>query len=141
MNLYELECHAVELKAKDMNARGVLRKLFMEYCNKNELNKALEVKLEFEKLGPLSPGMKGALLGAYTRKESSEAAYQIYKEITSTLSSEENWSFDLYKLLDLVSLLAKNRRKEGKFNEFYTVAVTYMSLNLACSLQRPFQFC
>lgn len=43
MNLEELECHLIELRSKNMNTRGVLRRLLQEYCRVKAFDRALEV--------------------------------------------------------------------------------------------------
>jgi len=114
MDTQALECHAQELHAKALNPRGTLRRLFIKYCQENELEKALEVKAHFEKLGQLSPGMKGSLFGVYIRKGNLEAASELYKELVTLAKTAEDWSMDLHKLLDLVTLMAKHDQRQGE---------------------------
>lgn len=51
MNEEALRSHLVELEAKGMNTRGVLRKLLQEYCRTNNLNAAREIVKKCTKEG------------------------------------------------------------------------------------------
>jgi len=44
MNVEELEAHLIELKSKEMNTRGVLRKLLQAHCRFNNVDRALQIK-------------------------------------------------------------------------------------------------
>jgi leucine-rich PPR motif-containing protein, mitochondrial len=44
MNLEELEAHLIELKSKQMNTRGVLRKLLQIHCRNRNVERALQIK-------------------------------------------------------------------------------------------------
>lgn len=44
MNLEELEAHLIELKSKQMNTRGVLRKLLQIHCRNHNVERALQIK-------------------------------------------------------------------------------------------------
>jgi ribosomal protein L29 len=44
MNVEELEAHLIELKSKQMNTRGVLRKLLQIHCRNRNVERALQIK-------------------------------------------------------------------------------------------------
>lgn len=51
MNESSLKAHLIELEAKGMNTRGVLRKLLQQYCREGNLNAAREIVDKCEKEG------------------------------------------------------------------------------------------
>lgn len=44
MTIEELESHLIELESKQLNTRGVLRKLLIQYCQKKDMRKASEIE-------------------------------------------------------------------------------------------------
>jgi len=115
-----LESHAEELKAKNLNARGTLRKLFIKYCQTKEFSKALRLKDEFEReYGPLTTGMKSSLLGLYIQKRQVQPALDLYEQlklVTDEQDGEEKWQLDCYKLYDLAAILVERDMEDRKYN-------------------------
>lgn len=48
MTVDELECHLLELKAKNLNIRGVLRKLLQLHCRFSNVDRAMEIHKRHE---------------------------------------------------------------------------------------------
>lgn len=68
MSIDELEFHLVELEAKQMNTRGVLRRLLQVCVRDNRLQRALEIKQKCDKLKvQTSPGMLASTFELYTK--------------------------------------------------------------------------
>ncbi|ODN00722.1 Leucine-rich PPR motif-containing protein, mitochondrial [Orchesella cincta] len=112
MDTTALESHKEELTSKDLNARGTYRKLFLKYCQKGDLSKALETKTIFERdFGELSTGMKSALMGTYVNNAILEPALQIFDEIRNNQihadGGDTNAELDVYKIIDLAALMAR----------------------------------
>lgn len=105
-----LECHKQELESKEMNVRGTNRKLFLKYCARGDLEKALEIKSNFEKEhGSLSLGMKSSLMSAYVQNKMLEPALEIFHQLNDTNTDEDTSQVELdtYKIIDLATLMAK----------------------------------
>jgi hypothetical protein len=118
MSLEELECHLIELESKNMNTRGVLRRLLMLYCSRGNTVKSNEVVDKLRQMRcQFSPGMSAAVLDLRLKTDSCELAWSVYKELRRT---HPDFNIDRYKILKLADLLMKQNRFEGK-----TVAFTY----------------
>lgn len=50
MVLSQLEAHLIELESKNMNTRGVLRKLLQEYCRQSKIEDAKKIIAKCESL-------------------------------------------------------------------------------------------
>lgn len=93
-----------------MNTRGIDRKLFLKYCQKGDLPKALKVKEAFEEeFGKLSAGMKSALMGAYIQQGLLQESLEIHQQL---IDSNNGAEIDTFKLIDLATLLVRNGRIE-----------------------------
>lgn len=114
MNTVSLESHKVELESKEMNTRGTTRKLFLKYCASENLDKVLQAKTEFEnEHGVISRGMKAALMGAYIRNGVLEPAWQLYQELTNVDNAASDVVVDVYKVIDLATLMVQNGQIEA----------------------------
>lgn len=119
MDTRTLECLVEELTSKSMNTRGALRKLFLKYCQSNDLERALEVKDKFEMdSATLSDGMKAALFGLYVRNgllEPATAIYRSLRESRNKSGEKESVDIDFYKIVDLATLMLQNNLIEGTY--------------------------
>lgn len=85
MSIDELECHLVELEAKQMNTRGVLRRLLQMCVRDNRLERAIEIKNKCEKLKvQTSPGMLASIFEMYTKLEDLANAQQSLQALQQT---------------------------------------------------------
>lgn len=106
MNISELECHLIELQNKNMEIRGVLRRLIQEYARVGDLQRVNELRQKFSNAGYVeSAGMKAALLYSYVRNDNVDNALEMYDEVKTTSTS---FVIDSFKVLDLATLLVKN---------------------------------
>lgn len=85
MSLDELERHLIELEAKQMNTRGVLRRLLQLSVRDNRLERALELQTKCEKLKvQISPGMLAAILDLHIKLKNLPQAQQSLKRLQNT---------------------------------------------------------
>ncbi|XP_073828220.1 leucine-rich pentatricopeptide repeat containing 2 [Musca autumnalis] len=103
MNLDELECHLVELEAKQMNTRGVLRRLLQLCVRENRLERAQEIKKKCDQLQvQTSPGMLASIFDMYTKLKDLPNAQKYLKTIRE---SYPGFQIDEHKFVDYASLL------------------------------------
>ncbi|KAJ9588803.1 hypothetical protein L9F63_017914, partial [Diploptera punctata] len=112
MIVEDLESHVVELKSKDMNRRGVLRKLIQEYCRQGDIQNALKAKKEFEAAGyKFSAGMLASLFDLMIQAgnlEGAEQSLQDFKQHAPQLVLDE------HKVIDFATLLvSKGHFEDG----------------------------
>lgn len=82
MSVDELECHLVELESKQMNTRGVLRRLLQVCVRDNRLERAVEIKRKCDVLQvQTSPGMLASIFELYTKLGDLKNAQQSLKTI------------------------------------------------------------
>ncbi|KAH1027735.1 hypothetical protein HUJ05_001189 [Dendroctonus ponderosae] len=111
MNLDELECHLIELREKNMEIRGVLRKLIQLHAGNGKVQRVKELRELFRQSGySESAGMKSAIMHSYIVGEQLDEAINLYDELKL---SHPDFKLDNYKIIDLVKLLVENNR----FNE------------------------
>lgn len=114
MNVDELECHLTELISKEMDVRGVLRKLILEHCRLGNSKRIIELQEKFQEYGyKESPGINGALLQTYIQSGHLDLALDTYKNM-----KEKNKKFDIdeFKIINLATLLVKNNRFDEAMN-------------------------
>ncbi|KAF2901912.1 hypothetical protein ILUMI_04268 [Ignelater luminosus] len=108
MNVSELECHLIELQNKNMEVRGVLRRLIQEYARTGDEKKVNELRQKFSNAGYVeTAGMKAALMYSYITNDNVDSALKIYDEVKKTSTS---FFIDSFKVLDLATLLIKNNQ-------------------------------
>ncbi|KAK9878882.1 hypothetical protein WA026_003711 [Henosepilachna vigintioctopunctata] len=108
MNTEELECHLIELKAKAMETRGVLRKLIQKHTNEGNIERVKQLENELiSNQYATSPGLRASLMHTYIKEENLSAALEIYHELKQ---NSPNFNVDGYKLIDLATLLVRNNR-------------------------------
>ncbi|XP_037813654.1 leucine-rich PPR motif-containing protein, mitochondrial [Lucilia sericata] len=105
MNIDELECHLVELEAKQMNTRGVLRRLLQVCVRDNRLERAVEIKNKCDKLKvQTSPGMLASIFEMYTKLGDLAKAQESLKILQQTYPG---FQIDEHKHVDYATLLVK----------------------------------
>lgn len=115
MNLEQLECHLLELENKNMETRGVLRKLIQMHSNTGNSKRVEELKKKIiEKGYEESPGMKSSRMHSFIQSRNVTAALDMYHEIKSL---HPGFKLDNFKILDLATLLVS----ENKFEEAITL--------------------
>ncbi|XP_068626542.1 leucine-rich PPR motif-containing protein, mitochondrial isoform X2 [Battus philenor] len=112
MNEESLRAHLCELEAKNMNTRGVLRKLLLQYCKENNLKAALEIVDKCQKEGVfLSAGMKAAIFDLHVKLGELESAELVLNDLNKTFP---NFTLDEFKLIDFATLMVyKNKIKQA----------------------------
>ena len=103
MSPEDLECHLIELRSKNMDARTVMRTLILTYCRTNNEKRVMELRAEFKAAGyEETPGMKSSFMHSYTMARKLEFAVGMYNEI-----KRENSYFkiDAYKIIDVATLM------------------------------------
>ena len=104
----------LELKSKDMNRRGVLRRLIQEYCRQGNVKSALEAKKEFEESGyKFSAGMLAALFDLMVRAGDLQEAEDILQKFRQ---QNPELILDEHKVIDYATLLISNHQFEGNLN-------------------------
>lgn len=107
MSLKELECHLIELREKNMETRGLLRKLINQHCKSGNVQRVTELCHDFEKAGyNMTAGMKSNLLDLYIKNNNLEKAWETYKTIKKTFSS---FTVDEFKIIDLAKVLYEHK--------------------------------
>lgn len=106
MTLEELECHLVELQTKNLNTRGVLRRLLQLSVRENKLDRALEIKkmCEEQKV-EVSPGMLASIFDLHIKTNNAREAEEVYKQIKK---SYPGFLLDEHKILDFAAVLVEN---------------------------------
>ncbi|XP_076250626.1 leucine-rich PPR motif-containing protein, mitochondrial-like isoform X2 [Rhynchophorus ferrugineus] len=113
MDTDSLECHLIELESKNMETRGVLRKLMLQHAQKGNLQRVKEILTKLTELGyEISFGMKSVIMHNLILGGHVQEAFQLYSEITTTSS----YKLDDFKIIDLATLLLKNNRFDEAFH-------------------------
>ncbi|XP_047468526.1 leucine-rich PPR motif-containing protein, mitochondrial-like [Penaeus chinensis] len=112
MNVEELECHLVELRAKGLNTRGTLRRLLIMHASNNNAQRVLALIKEAGEVS-LSGGMMSSIMTTLTESGSADSALAVYKELQTKYPS---FNVDSYKVIDLCTLLVKKKRTEDAVN-------------------------
>jgi leucine-rich PPR motif-containing protein, mitochondrial len=108
MNLEQLECHLLELQAKDMNPRGVLRRLLTLNCREGKLERAKEVKAMCDQLNvDLSPGMMANIFDLYVRTKDTAKATETLDEVRARFPG---FLVDEHKIIDYAALLVEEQQ-------------------------------
>lgn len=106
MTVDELECHLLELKAKNLNIRGVLRKLLQLHCRFSNVDRAMEIHKELLSGGcQFSAGMLSSLLQLYT---SAGRVYEAEKCLVELQTKHGDFEIDSFKIVDLATVLTAN---------------------------------
>lgn len=110
MTVEELECHLLELENKNMETRGVLRKLIQVHSSTGNHKRATELRNKFISLGYTeSAGMKASVMYNYVQLKDLSAALDLYQEIKLLYP---RFRMDNFKAVDLAALLVENGKTE-----------------------------
>lgn len=110
MTIEQLECHLLELENKNMETRGVLRKLIQMHSNIGNYTRVNELRGKFIALGySESPGMKSSIMQNFIHSKDLSAALDLYKEIKML---HPNFRIDSFKVIDLAALLVELGKTE-----------------------------
>lgn len=103
MNYDELESHLSELQGKQMNTRGVLRKILQMAVKEKRYEQALQWKQRCDEVSmDYSPGMVASCIELYTKLGKAAEA----KEMWNTLETKfPNFTIDEHKAVDYANLL------------------------------------
>ncbi|KAL2729043.1 hypothetical protein V1478_006675 [Vespula squamosa] len=114
MDLERLFNHIIELKSKNLNARGATKRLLNQYCKYNNLKGAESIKKEiitnnFE----WTPGMRAMLFNLYVKNNLLDKAEAELNEIRNNFSS---FKYDSDKILSYAISLVENNRLDDAFD-------------------------
>ncbi|XP_014609746.1 PREDICTED: leucine-rich PPR motif-containing protein, mitochondrial-like [Polistes canadensis] len=127
MDIEQLHNHMIELKFKNMNIRGVLKKLLDQYCKQNDLKAAEKIKEEIILNNfDWTPGMRAGLFHLYVRNNLLDKAEAELNEIQTKYSE---FKLDTSKILLYAVSLVKNNRVEDAFNLINNVKNINISSN------------
>ncbi|KAF5305557.1 hypothetical protein FQA39_LY01648 [Lamprigera yunnana] len=108
MNVIELESHLIELKNKQMETRGIIRRLINEYCKLGKYKWVLQLRSELlDEKYEESPGMQTGILHAFVMEGNIEEALKMYESLKK---SHSNFKIDEFKIIDLATVLVKNNK-------------------------------
>ena len=106
MTLEELECHLVELESKNLNTRGVLRRLLQLCVQKGKYERALEMKKKCDELRvDVSSGMMASVFEMYIKTKRLTAAESTLADLKKNYPG---FLIDDHKIIDFSSLLIEN---------------------------------
>ncbi|XP_066150797.1 leucine-rich PPR motif-containing protein, mitochondrial isoform X2 [Euwallacea fornicatus] len=113
MDLDSLEAHLIELQEKNMETRGVLRKLILLHASKGNVQRVKELRQLFSDSDyEESPGMKSSIMHSWATTNCLDDAMNLYDELKI---SHPRFELDSFKIIDLVSLLVKHDRFDEGF--------------------------
>lgn len=106
MSVDDMENHLIELEAKEMETRGLLRKLIIEHCRLGNSDRVKELQEKFISSGyKETAGIKGVMLHNYLESNHLNQALEVYDEIKTM---HPNFNIDDFKIINLATLLIKN---------------------------------
>ncbi|KAL1506448.1 hypothetical protein ABEB36_005813 [Hypothenemus hampei] len=115
MNLDDLECHLIELQSKNMETRGVLRKLIQMHAKHGNTARVHELRDLFISSGyEESSGIKSAIMHNYVLGGHLQEALKIYNDLKI---NDSDFSLDSFKMIDLAKLSIEN----DKFDEGFSI--------------------
>ncbi|XP_035730779.1 leucine-rich PPR motif-containing protein, mitochondrial-like [Vespa mandarinia] len=114
MDTEGLRNHIIELKSKNMNTRGTIKRLLERYCKYNDLKGAEAIKEEIISNNiDWTPGMRAMLFDLYVKNNLLDKAEAELNEIRSNYS---HFMLDNNKILSYAICLVKNNRLDDAFN-------------------------
>lgn len=113
MNFEELESHLAELDGKQMNSRGVLRKMLQLAVKEKRYENALQLKDKCDEMGmDFSAGMLASCIELYTKTERAEEAKKLWTDLETRFP---DFVTDEHKAIDFAGFLIKqNQIEEAK---------------------------
>ncbi|KAH8315031.1 hypothetical protein KR059_002356 [Drosophila kikkawai] len=111
MSLDELECHLVELEAKQLNPRGVLRRLLQLTVRSGRLERAQELLAKCQALKvQSSAGMLASILDLHIKLSDLPRAQKTLDQLRSSYPA---FQLDEHKLIDFAALLVRGEQLEA----------------------------
>ncbi|KAH8289115.1 hypothetical protein KR054_000550 [Drosophila jambulina] len=111
MTLDELECHLVELEAKQLNPRGVLRRLLQLSVRSGRLERAQQLLAKCQALKvQSSAGMLASILDLHIKLGDLPRAQQTLQQLSSSYPA---FQLDEHKLIDYAALLVRGEQLEA----------------------------
>ncbi|CAM1328406.1 LRPPRC (predicted), partial [Pycnogonum litorale] len=108
MNLDELEAHFIELKSKNMNTRGILRKLLLLHCRLKNYERAVELKKITEDEGhEMTSSVYSSLIELFCHYKKLDKAVECKNWIDV---NDSNFMIDDYKIINLARMYTQNGR-------------------------------
>lgn len=122
MAVEELENHLLELRRKDLNTRGILKRLLLLHCKNLNVNRVLEIKEELDQKDFVyTSGMYAQLIDLFVSTENLPEALKLL----GFLKADKEFRFDTYKVLNLCTLMVK----EGMADEALQLLSQQKELN------------
>ncbi|XP_016998674.2 leucine-rich PPR motif-containing protein, mitochondrial [Drosophila takahashii] len=111
MSLDELECHLVELEAKQLNPRGVLRRLLQLSVRSGRLERAQQLLSKCQALKvQTSAGMMASILDLHIKLRDLPKAQQSLEQLSSSYPA---FQIDEHKVIDFAALLVHGQQLEA----------------------------
>lgn len=111
MTLEELKLQLTELESKNMNTRGILRRILQLAVRENQLDLALKVKQKCDVLNlDMSPGMQACIFDLHVKTKNSEEASKALRKLNHRFPG---FLLDEFKIVDFAALLVE----KGDMNE------------------------
>ncbi|XP_046753212.1 leucine-rich PPR motif-containing protein, mitochondrial [Diprion similis] len=111
MSLDQLEGHLVNLEAKSMNTRGVLRRLLQVYCREKNFKKAEETaKLFTDNNFEWSSGMLSNMFSLYATNNMLDEADIYFRDLKR---NHKDFKIDDFKIINYATALVKNKKFES----------------------------
>ncbi|SPP86284.1 leucine-rich PPR motif-containing protein, mitochondrial [Drosophila guanche] len=111
MSQDELECHLIELEAKQLNPRGVLRRLLQLSVRNGRLERAQQLLAKCQALNvQSSAGMQASIFDLHIKLRDLKRAQQSLEKLQSTYPG---FMIDEHKLIDFAGLLVHGGQLEA----------------------------
>ncbi|XP_016980135.1 leucine-rich PPR motif-containing protein, mitochondrial [Drosophila rhopaloa] len=111
MSLDELECHLVELESKQLNPRGVLRRLLQLSVRSGRLERAQQLLAKCQALKvQTSAGMMASILDLHIKLRDLPRAQEALQRLRSTYPA---FQIDEHKVIDFAGLLVQGQQLEA----------------------------
>ncbi|KAH8366670.1 hypothetical protein KR084_011336 [Drosophila pseudotakahashii] len=111
MSLDELECHLVELESKQLNPRGVLRRLLQLSVRNGRLERAQQLLTKCQALKvQTSAGMMASILDLHIKLRDLPRAQQSLEQLSSSYPA---FQIDEHKVIDYAALLVHGQQLEA----------------------------
>ncbi|XP_039227627.1 leucine-rich PPR motif-containing protein, mitochondrial [Drosophila yakuba] len=111
MSIDELECHLVELESKQLNPRGVLRRLLQLSVRSGRLERAQQLLAKCQALKvQTSAGMMASILDLHIKLRDLPRAQESLERLSSTYPA---FQIDEHKVIDYAALLVQGQQLEA----------------------------
>ncbi|KMZ07655.1 leucine-rich PPR motif-containing protein, mitochondrial [Drosophila simulans] len=111
MSIDELECHLVELESKQLNPRGVLRRLLQLSVRSGRLERAQQLLAKCQVLKVQeSAGMMASILDLHIKLRDLPRAQESLERLSSTYPA---FQIDEHKVIDYAALLVQGQQLEA----------------------------